>query len=263
MTKLKVLAAATIAGASMMVSATASADVCDDIGWKQFKAAAISAYDFTLSTGFHLGMWATLVNETGRVCYVYSVDGAAGADNGGKAAGNTAWLGSRVISIQKANTANAFSLNELAISGGALTVATYEGGSLFGLQASNPVDASRAYAGPASDYGKKADPAVGKRIGGLNVFGGAVALYSSDLDDDGNPVKIGAVGVSGDTSCRDHTMAYRLRLGLGFANEPNDDGLELIDTTTTPLSGLFQQPACGVSDPAPTVYQANGDNGIR
>jgi uncharacterized protein GlcG (DUF336 family) len=49
---------------------------------------------------------------------------------------------------------------------------------------------------------------VGKKIGGVNVFGGGLALY------DGSGV-IGAVGVSCDTSCADHNIAWRVRKTLG------------------------------------------------
>ena len=57
-----------------------------------------------------------------------------GTDRGQK------WPGSRVISAQKANTANAFSLPGLAFSTADLYSAVQPGGSLFGLQASNPVN---------------------------------------------------------------------------------------------------------------------------
>src|SRR4051812_2634999 len=46
---------------------------------------------------------------------------------------------------------------------------------------------------------------IGKRIGGVNVFGGGLALY------DASGAIIGAVGVSGDTSCADHSIAWKLR----------------------------------------------------
>jgi uncharacterized protein GlcG (DUF336 family) len=51
---------------------------------------------------------------------------------------------------------------------------------------------------------------VGSRIGGINVFGGGLALYG--------PGKrlIGGVGVSGDTSCADHNIAWRVRKNLGL-----------------------------------------------
>jgi len=53
---------------------------------------------------------------------------------------------------------------------------------------------------------------VGGRIGGVNVFGGGLALYNS------NGRIIGGVGVSGDSSCADHNIAWRTRntLNLDF-----------------------------------------------
>jgi hypothetical protein len=86
------------------------------------------------------------------------------------------WPGSRVISAQKANTANAFSLPQLALSTANLFSAVQPGGSLFGLQASNPVNTRVAYRGESRDYGSLNDPMVGGKIGGVNVFGaGGVA----------------------------------------------------------------------------------------
>jgi hypothetical protein len=49
---------------------------------------------------------------------------------------------------------------------------------------------------------------VGFKIGGVNVFGGGLALYNSSHQ------IIGAVGVSGDTSCADHNIAWRTRNNL-------------------------------------------------
>jgi Haem-degrading len=124
------------------------------------------------------------------------------------------WPGSRVISAQKANTANAFSLPSLALSTANLFTATQPGGSLFGLQESNPVDPNVAYGGNVADYGTTRDFMVGKRIGGVNVFGGGLALYTSTGE------LVGAVGVSGDSSCADHNIAWKVRDGLGLDNIP-------------------------------------------
>ena len=52
-----------------------------------------------------------------------------------------------MISAQKANTANAFSLPGLALSTANLYTAVQPGGSLFGLQDSNPVNTDVAYGG--------------------------------------------------------------------------------------------------------------------
>ena len=80
--------------------------------------------------GFNLDMWATVVNRDGVVCAV----AFTGSDRGDQ------WPGSRVISAQKANTANAFSLPGLALSTANIYSAVSPGGSLYGLQHSNPVD---------------------------------------------------------------------------------------------------------------------------
>ena len=154
--------------------------------------------------GFNLDMWATVVNRDGVVCAV----AFTGNDRGAQ------WPGSRVISAQKANTANAFSLAGLALSTANLYSAVQPGGSLFGLQHSNPVDTLLAYAGPARDFGTREDPMVGERIGGVNVFGGGLALYNSA------GALVGAVGVSGDSSCADHNIAWRTRRNLNLDHVP-------------------------------------------
>ena len=85
------------------------------------------------------------------------------------------------------------------------------GGSLFGLQHSNPVDTDAAYeaAAPRS-FGRANDPMVGARVGGVNVFGGGLGLYAS------GGALVGGVGVSGDTSCADHNIAWRVRHALNL-----------------------------------------------
>jgi uncharacterized protein GlcG (DUF336 family) len=157
-----------------------------------------------MNGGFNLDMWATVVNRDGIVCAV----AFTGSDRGQQ------WPGSRVISAQKANTANAFSLPHLALSTANLYSAVQPGGSLYGLQHSNPVDTETAYRGPATAFGQSNDPMVGRRIGGVNVFGGGLALYN------GQHVLIGAVGVSGDSSCADHNIAWRTRNALGLDHVP-------------------------------------------
>lgn len=165
--------------------------------------------------GLDLNMWATVVDRSGKVCVVTK----SGANAGDQ------WLGSRVISAQKANTANAFSLQGLALSTANLWKATQPGGSLFGLQHSNPVNPNVAYQGEYSDFGTTTDPMLGHRVGGVNVFGGGVALYNKAGE------IIGAMGVSGDTSCADHNIAWKLRDGLrldyvpGGVSETGDDNI--------------------------------------
>ena len=154
--------------------------------------------------GFDLHMWATIVDRDGTVCAV----AFTGNDRGDQ------WPGSRVISAQKANTANAFSLPGLALSTANLWAAVQPGGSLFGLQHSNPVDTSVAYGGNPENYGQDNDPMGGNRIGGVNVFGGGLALYNSEGE------LVGAIGVSGDSSVADHNVAWRARNNLGLDHVP-------------------------------------------
>ncbi|MGZ8191552.1 MAG: GlcG/HbpS family heme-binding protein [Methylococcaceae bacterium] len=165
--------------------------------------------------GFALNMWATIVDRDGIVCAVAFTGPGRGAQ----------WPGSRVISAQKANTANAFSLATLPLSTANLYTAVQPKGSLFGLQESNPVDTSVAYGGSPANYGQVQDPMVGRKIGGVNVFGGGLALYNAD------GTLLGAVGVSGDSSCADHNIAWRTRENLALDNIPggvvnNTDGID-------------------------------------
>jgi len=189
-------------------------------GYNVLKTALEDAQD-TVNGGFNLEMWATVVATDGTVCAVTKTGDEL----------NDQWLGSRVISAQKANTAIAFSLPGLALSTANLWAPTQPGGSLFGLQFSNPVDTEVAYAGESSDFGTEVtdnasggDPMVGKRIGGVNVFGGGLALYNADG-------LIGAIGVSGDSSCADHNIAWRVRHALELDYVPggvNSDGSDNI-----------------------------------
>jgi len=169
--------------------------------------AALKAAQAQGNGGFALNMWGTIVNRDGVVCAV-AFTGSGRGDQ---------WPGSRVISAQKANTANAFSLPGLALSTANLYSATQPGGSLFGLQHSNPVDTNVAYGGDATEYGQPNDPMVGRKIGGVNVFGGGLALYDS------HKTLLGAIGVSGDSSCADHNIAWRTRNNLGLDYVPGGE----------------------------------------
>ena len=198
--------------------------------------------------GLGFPMWLTLVDGSGIVCAVTnSLDGTAGNAD----ATADIWLGSRVISAQKANTANAFSNGRLALSTANLYSAVQPGGSLYGLQHSNPVDPTLAYDGKAADFGTSKDPLVGARVGGINVFGGGLALYA-----DGK--KIGAIGVSGDTSCTDHVVAWKVRANLQLAGVPAFLSFDKMfqDITPNPLGGTgisasgFGHPTC-LNNPTP------------
>ncbi|QOG23001.1 heme-binding protein [Bradyrhizobium sp. SEMIA] len=147
--------------------------------------------------------WAAVVNRQGIVCAV--------AFSGGKV--DDQWLGSRAIAAEKANTANAFSLKSTAMATANLYAGAQPGGFLFGAGLSNPPSPEAIYAGTPDQFGTDHDPMVGKPVGGVIVFGGGLALY----DDKGIA---GALGVSGDSSCADHNVAWRVRHQLGLDRVP-------------------------------------------
>lgn len=204
----------------------------------ELKAALMAARNVS-NGGFNLDMWGTVVNRDGIVCAVAFTGGNRG----------DAWPGSRVISAQKANTANAFSLPGLALSTANLWAAVQPGGSLYGLPHSNPVDTDVAYKGPSFKYGTSDDPMMGHKIGGVNVFGGGLALYNA------KHVLVGAIGVSGDTSCADHNIAWRARhhlnldyvtSGVGAAARPDNINYESMVAVPS-LRADFSHPICKIA----------------
>src|SRR3984893_10438211 len=173
----------------IMVAGPAFADCSALPNFSQLRSALISAITPAAGANGGLGfnMWGTLVANDGTVCGV--------AFSGSQ--GTSQWLGSRVISAQKTNTANDVSVGHtatpagsafpsgLALSTANLFTAVQPGGSLYGLQHSNPVDTAAAYGnrprsdtngvsqasfnqGPSSgsSFGTPNDPMVGQRIGG-------------------------------------------------------------------------------------------------
>jgi hypothetical protein len=212
-----------------IIAGPALADCSALPSWQDLKTALTNVVAAGGNGGLGFNMWGTLVSTDGTVCAV-AFSGSGFVDQ---------WLGSRVISAQKANTANAFSLGKgstpatslfgtagLALSTANLFTAVQPGGSLYGLQHSNPVDTEIAYGNGngqpgfnqasfqqgqsnAANFGTPRDPMVGERIGGVNVFGGGLALYR-------NGIRVGGLGVSGDTSCTDHMVAWKVRNALGL-----------------------------------------------
>lgn len=262
-TNLLPLAASVLAFSLMSQNAFATCqDIQNSLDEKGFNLAALTALVKAKdSGGFGLPMWVTAVDETGKVCWVINSSGEAKNNNGRS---NSSWLGSRVISAQKANTANAFSLDDFSISTANLYGLTLPGGSLYELPFSNPVDASRAYAGSPNTYGTNKDPLKNKRIGGVNVFGGGLALYHDMPGVNGTgKMKVGAIGVSGDTSCTDHAVAWKIRHLLGLDNVPagfndlngsnqNLKGDEILIKTSTVTPNTIEHPTC-VSAPTGSV----------
>jgi uncharacterized protein GlcG (DUF336 family) len=203
---------ATFVVAMTFVAGAASAQTCATLpDHAKLKAALIQATKDETS-GLNNQMWGTIVDRDGVVCAV----AFSGTDRFSQ------WPGSRVISAQKANTANAFGLdsgsnsngsgqaNGLSLSTANLFSAVQPGGSLYGLQFSNPVNEDAGYKVPSAAYGTPTDPMKGSKIGGVNVFGGGLALFTTGKK------MVGGIGVSGDTSCADHFIAWRLRKALGL-----------------------------------------------
>jgi uncharacterized protein GlcG (DUF336 family) len=169
-------------------------------------------------------MWAAVVDRQGVLCGVTRSN-------------PDAWPGSRDIAIAKAFTANAFSNNLLALSTANLYGPTQPGGSLYGLNNSNPFNPKF----------NTPDTGIGFVVGGIITFGGGVALYS-------NGQVIGGLGVSGDTSCADHAIAFRMRKQAGFGTTPSNDNISYYPTGL--LSGQidpsqFKQPHCLATDVTP------------
>ncbi len=217
----------------------------------------------TLGKGLPLWQWGTIVDRNGVVCAVVTSGGPGQTDL------NAQWLGSRVISAQKASTANAFSVTGLALSTANLYAATQPGGSLYGLQFSNPVATEAAYGDNRNcqkvgcdtegtpRYGQLDDPLVGHYVGGVNVFGGGLALYDS------SGRLIGGLGTSGNTSCADHYVSWVVRHNLGLDYVPKgvadggaDDNIIFDNIAAnggfTSMGG-FGQPLCGI-DPDEKNY---------
>jgi uncharacterized protein GlcG (DUF336 family) len=169
-------------------------------------------------------MWSAVIDRDGVLCSVIRV--------------GDAFPGSRAIAIAKANTANAFSNDALALSTANLYAATQPGGSLYGLNNSNPFNPDFLPLGSG----------IGNVPGGVITFGGGVALYK-----DGKV--IGGLGVSGDSACADHVIAYRMRRNAGFGAIPSGvgfngtDNIAYAETGVTPTG--FQHPRCFPSDIQP------------
>jgi uncharacterized protein GlcG (DUF336 family) len=174
-------------------------------------------------------MWSAIVDRQGKLCSVIN----AGVDP---------WPGSRSIAIAKATTANGFSNNGLALSTANLYGPTQPGGSLYGLNNSNPFNPAFQPQGSG----------VGFVPGGIITFGGGVALYQSGQ-------VIGGLGVSGDSSCADHAIAYRMRHLAGLDGIPGgvnpaggskgNDNIIYAAMNTAPTG--FQHPHCFPQDITP------------
>jgi uncharacterized protein GlcG (DUF336 family) len=165
-------------------------------------------------------MWGAVVNRSGELCAVAT----STADP------TQVWPGSQAIAKAKAYTANAFSLDSLALSTARLYTFVQPGHSLFGLNQSNPFDPEALAPPKGGRHGE------GKIAGGIITFGGGVPLYK-------NGKIIGGLGVSGDTACTDHEIAKRVRALAAL--EPSG-GAAADDITYSSVDGatVFTHPLC-------------------
>lgn len=176
--------------------------------------------------------WAVIVNRDGIGCaVVYS--GTTRSQE---------WPGSRMIAAEKANTANGLSNDDYAISTANIYAASQPGQSLYSLVNSQTPNAIAAFGDPAT-FGTPRDPIVGNAPGGVIVFAGGLALYNTQGK------VIGGLGLSGDTSCTDHVIAWKVRHALhldtvpmGPSPEHNDNMILDFKSGNSP-SG-FGHPSC-------------------
>jgi uncharacterized protein GlcG (DUF336 family) len=180
-------------------------------------------------------MWSAVVDRQGVLCSVIRSD-------------PDAWPGSRSIAIAKASTANDFSNSKLALSTANLYsftqpandlpaatsttagVKTFPAGSLYGLNNSNPFNPGFQPQGTG----------VGGVPGGIITFGGGVALYS-------NGQVIGGLGVSGDTACADHAIAYRMRAAAHLDGTPKPGEDNIVYLAVGELPHDLGHPHCQVT----------------
>jgi uncharacterized protein GlcG (DUF336 family) len=185
------------------------------------------------NSGLGNPQWGAIVNRDGVVCAVVFT----GQDRSAE------WPGSRLIAAEKANTANAFSAPNFALSTANLYAASQPGQSLYGINMSAPPNPNAVFAGQPKDYGQANDPFVGKAIGGAIVFGGGLPLY------DAKGKIVGGFGVSGDTACADHVIAWKTRHALNLDHVPlgpapgQNDNMILDMQGDTSASG-FGHPTC-------------------
>lgn len=176
--------------------------------------------------------WAAVVNRDGVVCAIV-FSGTTRSDE---------WPGSRVIAAEKASTANALSNRDYALSTANVYAASQPGQSLYSLATSAPPNPLAVFGNPVT-FGTPTDPMVGQAIGGVIVFAGGLPLYTSAGK------IVGGLGLSGDTSCTDHVIAWKVRhelhldaVPMGPSPEHNDN--MILDFKDGKSASGFGHPDC-------------------
>jgi uncharacterized protein GlcG (DUF336 family) len=212
--------------AVLLIPTAASANGPDCSGLPsvaQLKAMLASAPSTGGSAGgLFLGqrMWGAVVNRSGEVCAVATSTSDP----------TQVWPGSQAIAKAKAYTANAFSLDSLALSTARLYTFVQPGHSLFGLNQSNPFNPSALVTPSGGDHSDA------KIAGGIITFGGGLPLYK-------NGKIVGGLGVSGDTACTDHEIAKRVRT-LASLDPPGGPSVDDITYSSVDGASVFTHPLC-------------------
>lgn len=242
------LAAGTAGWSTSSAQSKPAAGPCDglpDQGKLKAELTKIIRQGQAVNTGLGNDEWAVVMNRDGVVCAV----AFSGADRGAQ------WPGSRLIAAEKANTANALSKPDFALSTANLWAASQPGQSLFSLTTSAPPNGQVVFSGNPADFGQANDPFVGKPVGGIITFGGGLALY------DGAGKIVGGMGVSGDTSCADHVVAWQLRHALGLDAVPagvapgSNDNLILDLQPNGQSNSGYGHPSCKGGKPSDDVIK--------
>jgi len=176
------------------------------------------------SSGVGAPVWLTLVDSSGKVCaVVHSVLLTDPSE-----VTNVLAIAHRVVSAQKAATANALSRGPVGGSPGigvstAPLAHSARTGWPTGSELSSGLDALvntqvDPFEGDPTTWGTGIDPLIGQRVGGNTALPGGLPLF------DANHRKVGAIGVSGDFRCTDHVVAWKVRELLGNPTGKVGDG---------------------------------------
>lgn len=251
-------------GAALALAATSSmATTCTDLPkYEELKTVLqqVTSGGAAANGGIGMPVWLSLVDTSGTVCaIVHPLDSSVKEFD----VTSEMAMAHRVISIHKANTANAFSTNMIGVASGNLFSASAPGGAAYGYNLDSQID---PFLGKPIFFGTTKDPVIGKRLGGYDTTAGGLALF------DNNKKKIGAIGVSGDTHCSNHVIAWKIREQLasgaykstnvpfGLSAKYNDMLIQdIIPDTKTGGAGFsessYGHPQCRNN---PTVEQAAG-----
>lgn len=219
-------------GVSLMAQAKPNCSALPDAGKLRSVVQSVVREGASKNGGLGNQEWAAVVNRDGIVCAIV-FSGTTRSDQ---------WPGSRAISAEKANTANGLSGRNYALSTANVFAASQPGQSLYSLATSAPPNPNALIGDPAT-FGTPNDPMVGKAIGGIIVFGGGLPLYSSS----GNIV--GGLGLSGDTSCTDHIIAWKVRHQLALdavpmGPSPDHNDNMILDWQNGMSASGFGHPSC-------------------